>query len=183
MRVRPGKRRSRVERIGSTIQITIPKQAHIGTSLFLLAWLGAWTEGGYSALQEVLKGFGDGRVEWFLLFWLLAWAVGEVFALSSLFYMLGGGEVISISPGTLVVRHAILGIGLTSEYDASKIRALRASPQSAGEGQGTGAVCFDYGARTVHIARDIDEAEAAILISDLLATGLLPEGALPKRGQ
>jgi len=166
------------------MQITIPKQAHIGTSLFLLAWLGAWTEGGYSALQEVLKGFGDGRVEWFLLFWLLAWAVGEVFALSSLLYMLGGGEVISISPGTLVVRHAILGIGLTSKYDASKIQGLRASPRSAaGEDQGTGAVCFDYGARTVHIARDIDEAEAATLISDLSSTGLLPEGALPKRGQ
>jgi hypothetical protein len=90
--------------------------------------------------------------------------------------MVGGAESISVSPGIVSVRLSAFGIGRTWEYDSLQVSALRVTPvQSAHGNYGKGIVAFNYGPRTIRVARDIDEAEAQMIINDLLGTGLIPE--------
>lgn len=174
MQVAPGARQSRVEQLGVATRVSIPSRLNAFVMLFLFAWLGGWTVGGLAAFRAVSSAFREGRTEWFIMFWLMAWTLGEVVVAWILLYMLGGAEVITVSPGSLTIRLAAFGLGRTWEYDSSQIRALRVVPNYVGPQRWSGSVAFDYGARTIKFARDIDEAEASMVVSDLVGSGFLP---------
>jgi hypothetical protein len=129
-----------------------------------------------AAFRAVISAFAKGRAEWFLVFWLVGWALGEATVSFVLLYMVAGAEVITLSPGSLMIRLAAFGVGRTWEYDASQVRRLRVVPNTWNSGnQWYGGVAFDYGARTVRFAHGIDEAEATLVVSDLAKTGFLPQ--------
>ena len=55
-----------------------------GVALFLMAWMGGWGIGEYSAVHQI----AEQPIQPFLLFWLVAWTVGGLFALTTLFRLL-----------------------------------------------------------------------------------------------
>jgi hypothetical protein len=154
-------------------QVSIPGRPQIFVGIFLLAWLGGWTVGGSSALQNVLQSWQRGHVEWFLVFWLIGWLLGELSVIAVLGYMAAGKEIITLEPGHLTVRLAVLGAGRSWQYENSQIKRLRIAAPLSGRQQWSGTIAFDYGASTIRFARDIEEAEAGTIIAELIATGLL----------
>ncbi len=178
MRVEPSKRRSAGERTGIGYQVSIPGRPRIIVGIFLLAWLGGWSVGGWSAAQTVLQKSRNGDVEWFLVFWLVMWLIGGLSALAVLAYMVAGKEVVTVQPGHLFVRLEVLGVGRSWDYDSTQIKHLRIAPPLPGRQQWSGSIAFDYGASTVRFARDIEEAEAATIITELTATGFLPSATV-----
>ncbi len=177
MRMEPSKRRSVLDRTALGYRVTIPGRGRIVVAIFLLAWLGGWSMGGWSAAQQALQSWQKGQTEWFLLFWLLGWIVGELGVLTVLAYMAAGTEVITLRPGELSIRLAVAGLGWSREYDTAQVRNLRIAPPISGRQQWAGQVAFDYGASTIRFARDVDEAEAAFIIAEMSATALLPYAA------
>jgi hypothetical protein len=121
--------------------------------------------------------FEGGEPTFFLIFWLLGWTAGGVFALYALLWLAVGKEIVSLRPGSLTIKLAVLGVGLTREYDLAHIKNLRVSPEPANPfgwsmsfwGIGGGLIAFDYGAKTVRFAASIEEAEASQIVSDLEA--------------
>jgi hypothetical protein len=52
-------------------------------ALFLLAWLGGWAVGEYSAATQVLSGKGNP----FIVFWLIFWTLGGAVVLRSIYFL------------------------------------------------------------------------------------------------
>ena len=63
MQVIPGERRSRVEHVGTTTRIIIPARRYFTGTLFMLAWLGGWSAGGYAAFQPLVDNLNKGRTK------------------------------------------------------------------------------------------------------------------------
>jgi hypothetical protein len=114
----------------------------------------------------------------FLSAWLVLWTFGGVSALSAVAWNLAGKEIVSINPNILIIRHDVLGMGRSWEYDASQVCYLRCSsfvsnpsnpsfqqPFSGMVGPG---IVFDYGARTYRFGIGLDEAEARLLVTEIL---------------
>jgi hypothetical protein len=141
------------------------------------AWLGGWFFGEKSAIEQILRHREVGP-DFFLIFWLIGWTTGGAWALSTWLWMAFGKEVVLLRPQALLLRHEVLGVGRTREYDLSHVRNLRVAPET-GEpsgwrnthfwGPGSGLVAFDYGARTCRFGAAVDEAEAAGIVADLKA--------------
>jgi hypothetical protein len=166
--------------------ISIRPERRTAVSLFMLFWLGAWTVGGFFVLKSLLENF-----HLFLLFWLGGWVFGELFALSTLCWLNFGAEVLRVSRGDLEVSATIFGLARRRLYKGTIIRDLQVSPrlQTAGDfgqasipgipffgTQQSGRIKFTYGAKTVFIGPDLDEAEAALIVEKLRP--LLPRSVL-----
>lgn len=172
MRVTPTDRRSHFENGGGSPRVVIP--GHLSpVAIFLLLWVSFWTFGGVEAIQTFWQSVGKGSPEWFLAFWLVGWVAGESLVLGTLAYMLVGREIITLRPGQLEIRLQLLEFGFSRQYDISRVTNVRVS-MVRGRNQFPSALAFDYGARTVRFGRGIDEAEAALVLGDLRATGFLP---------
>lgn len=162
--------------------------------VFLTGWLGGW------AVAEVLVsiklagmaanilGFVtplrleahsplDAGAALFLSFWLIAWTAGGVWAIYNWLWLIGGREVVLISPEILSISRAVSGLARQNKYRVSDIRSLRisvraqnlsdpfASMQNYG-GDGSHCLAFDYGARTVRFGC-LDEAELKMVLSEI----------------
>jgi hypothetical protein len=148
--------------------------------LFLPVWLTGWTAGGIAAATQVVQGASG-----FLVVWLCFWLVGWVFAAGVLVWMLFGAETLRVDRGDLVVALAIGPWSRSKVYNGREIRQLRASAQPAWlaqlqlpsplSGALSGAVKFDYGARTIHVAGGLDEVEGRLVVGRL--AGKLPPSA------
>ena len=177
MVISPAPRRSTRADRPDGVELVIPAKRNLFVMLFLLAWLGGWAFGEFSALGQLSSERGAPAL--FILFWLLAWTVGGAFAVSVFSWMLAGRERITLGPRILGIRREIFGVGLTREYDLAHVRNLRVSAAihdpfgwTAGArfwGVGGGLVTFDYGAKAVRIAAGIDEPEAAQIVQELRA--------------
>lgn len=173
MRVTPPARRSTTQRTAAGFEIRIPGRFNPAIGVFLIAWLGGWTAGGWNALQTVLGQWHRGAIEYFLVFWLIGWLMGEVIAIGVIAYMAAGAEIIRLAPGSLSLRREAFGIGRTREYDTLQIRNLRLAPSLPSRRIMRGTIAFDYGASTIRFASDVEEAEAATIVEELKGYGLL----------
>jgi hypothetical protein len=176
MRVEPSKPRYTTSSEAGVLTVACPPRRNWLILLFLMAWLGAWTVGGISALGEVTK---PGEHQAFMVFWLVAWAVGELWVLVVVLWQLAGLEELLIAQGNLVHRASIAGIGRTREFAGAEVKNLRSSPQMLPFwmdqssftppifGSGHGAIAFDYGAKTYRVGSGLDEAEARQIVATL----------------
>ena len=186
MRVTPPTRRSSLRREGNRLEISIPAKRNIFLLLFLSVWLVGWCLGEVFAVRALLEQ--DDAPNLFLGVWLLGWTVGGAAALSACLWMLKGREVIGLHGDALAIRHDLLGLGRTREYDLQHIMNLRVAPNtwnpydwSAGMqfwGIGGGLIAFDYGSRTVRVGNSIDEAEARQIVQDLKLQHPFPDASL-----
>ena len=145
--------------------------------LFLPIWLVVWLFGEVSVIGQLVSGNPNGGASAFLLFWLAGWTIGGAFAIGTTLWMYFGKERILLTTTTLGIRREALGIGRSREYELSQVRNLRVSPRSfnmfnSGNsmralGLGGGNIAFDHGAATIRFGAGIDEAEAALIATDL----------------
>jgi len=186
----PTAARYSIETEGSILRLTIPSRKHWFTILFLGVWSILWalitlTVLGFMAADlsqytrdstgPVLAKLGVGI---FFAIWLLLWVSGGLYAVYLLFWQLIGHEDIEINPGTFSIVRRVLGFEKPKIYDVTHIKELRIAPyqpQSSWPGgynrqlwsRNTGALAFDYGAKTIRFG-DMDEAEAKMALADML---------------
>jgi len=177
-----GKERFQIEKTFDGELIKVRARRQIFPMLFLPIWLAGWTAGGVAAITQVIQHF-----EPFLVFWLCGWAVGWVAVSGTLVWMFTGAETVKVVHDDLEVTHLALGFKRTWLYQGNMIRALGVAPQPGWpfrfqwqipffSNTRSGAIRFDYGARTYYLAAGLDEAEARRII-DILAKAL-PDAAL-----
>lgn len=148
--------------------IVVPAQRHAFVVGFLLLWLGGWTVGGFAALNQFLNPApgSDGRA--FLAFWLLAWLAGEVVVIGSLLWLMFGREIIRADMSSLSHSYQLLSFSRTRNYRPSAISNLRWDPGSDtrnSRNRRPSSVSFDYGPKTVAMARWCDPGEATFVIA------------------
>lgn len=174
--VQPGLPRCTVSEDLGGLRIVIPSKWNWGV-LFLLVWISFWTFGGIFAVRGLLRHFNL-----FLCIWLVAWLFGELSAAYAILYAIGGREVVVANSETLTKRIEIFGLGLAKSYLVREIRNLRFQPAAgAGKGRTPNRIAFDYGTGTVGFAADLDETEAAQLISRIRQRCAIPEASAPQQ--
>ncbi len=121
----------------------------------------------------------------FLLSWFVLWTIGGGFVIYQLLWNVVGQERIWIDNTGLRIRREVLGFGVTRLYDLSAVSNLRVAwSQGPLGGMGRfddrakgmtlrqrprrGMIQFDYGAKTVAFGESLDEAEARLLVADIL---------------
>ena len=95
-----------------------------------------------------------------LFFWLIGWFTGLIYTSYSVLWQLFGYEIITIIRGKLNLKESVIGFGLKKEYAIELIRNLDINSKEE-----SGTICFDYANKSIKMAREIEEAEARILIA------------------
>ncbi len=152
--------RSKASQEAGTLRIIIPVSRY-WLALFLLIWLTLWTYGGVDTGHKLLLHF-----EIFSFMWMCFWVVGECFAFYFMLRALGRSDVIEATATEFRLRMQVFGLGPTKIYLVREMRDLRFQPETgAGKGRRASRIAFDYGAKTIGFAENVDEAEAAQLIN------------------
>ena len=176
MQIEPAGPRFKATREAGLSVIEIPARRSWFMMLFVCAWVGGWAFGEMSVAKELMQPTGKSSYG-FLLFWFVGWTLGGLLAIATLLWQVGGRELLSVHGGNLVHRIEVLGVGISRAYRTADIRELRlqaaSQPGAGGQshfqlaGVGSGALVFDFGARTVRIGAGLDEAEAKLLLLEL----------------
>ena len=157
--VQPFPMRSEVSHLGGDLQISVPPKRS-WVILFYLVWISFWTFAGVQAWRSLIQHF-----TFFMCLWLMGWVLGELWAAYAILYMVGGREIIQANAETLTCRTQLFGLGWSKTYLVREMRDLRFQPaMSAGRNRRPSRIAFDYGAKTVGFAKEVDEPEAAELI-------------------
>lgn len=162
--------RFELEMVNGVEQIRIPAVRNWFVMLFLPVWLTAWAFGWVMAARQLLD-----QVDPFLIVWLTFWTVGGLYALAILLWQFIGAEIIRVSHGDLEISYRSPGFNKTWLYRGQEIDDLSpaGSPDFFHRYYGSlphmtakrwGAVKFTHGARTIHIAAGLDEAEGALIV-------------------
>lgn len=154
-------------------EIRVPARRNWFALLFLPVWLTAWTIGGGVAVYGLIT-----TLDPFLAVWLCFWAIAWLFAAATIAWMLAGAEIVSVTGGDLDVGYRLFGYERAKRYRGDTISAL-----GVASGRDpfrrlqlsvpflpalrTGAVKFDYGARTIYFGGGIDEAEGRMIVDSL----------------
>lgn len=177
MKVSPSQRRSHTTGLPSGIEIEIPSDKNAFAILFLTLWMGGWTMGETTALRSL---FGRGIPSGFSLFmlgWLVMWTIGGVWVVRTILWMAFGKEIVRVRHDELTIESKVFGLGKSREYDLAQVKRLRVAPDSTQPNARAlramsstgGLIAFDYGAKTVRFARSVDEAEAALIVEDIVS--------------
>lgn len=159
--VQPYRMRSTVVEQGGALRISIPCARSWVKIAFLAIWLCGWTFGGFAVGGKVIR-----RFDLFDFAWMAFWAFASGSAVIELLRSLFGGDIVIADAQSLSIQKQIMGLGWTKTYSVADMRDLRFQPEvSAGRRGRTSRIAFDYGAKTIAFANQIDEAEADILLS------------------
>jgi hypothetical protein len=160
--------------------ISIPPARNGFVLMFLAVWLGAWTIGGIMAGQRLLSGDMQAGARGFLLFWLCAWALGWAWAAGTLVWQLFGSEIVTANDAALTHSYRVFLWSRTRKFNPAHITNLRWKEGSGSrwsEYRNPSYVAFDYGAKTIQIAREADSGEGNYIVSVLRQRMKFPGGA------
>lgn len=124
---------------------------------FLAVWFCGWTIAGVKGIGNILDD-PPSR----LPLWPLGWAFAEIAAAVTILFLLGGREVIMITPDFVRRKRQIFGIGWTQEYFLHEVLNLRHRPPI---GRRSGWLAFDYEGVTLKLVSDVNSEEAVELLS------------------
>jgi len=166
----PSLSRVGISNVGGEVQISVPPVRHPFVMIFLTVWLGGWTVGGIAAFQQFISsnGSSDGRA--FLGFWLCGWLVGELFALGSLLWMFFGQENLRATMTSLSHTYRVLLWTRTRNYRPASISNLRwqaGTGTQFARGSTQSAIAFEYGPKTISVAKGCDAGEGAHIIATM----------------
>lgn len=128
-----------------------------------------------STFQQAMTGWGqldtlfDLVGALFLSAWLLGWIIAPLIMTSILALLLFGREVLKASPGRVEIFTGVSVFGVTTRYDAAKMRNLRLEHPNNKSGKSWRGphLVFDYGANAIAVGSAIDENEASVLTPQL----------------
>lgn len=170
--VQPFPMRSPVSDEAGELRISVPVKRGWVT-LFLLVWLTFWTYGGLQIGRRLLRKFDPGE-----FIWMCFWVVTECAAAYYFLRMLFGRDLVVANASEFCLFKQILGIGPSKIYIVSQVRDLRFQPEvSGGKSRRASRIAFDYGARTISLAEEIEEAEAAALIDLIRSRCNIPQSS------
>lgn len=152
---------------GETV-LRVPPSRNAFALAFLLVWLGAWTVGGIAAFNQL--GQAQGGAQSFLIFWLCAWALGWAAAARTLVWHIFGAEVIGATSVALTHSYQLFFWSRTRRFNPASITKLRWKEGSGSQWSRYGdppSVAFDYGAKTIQMAKGVDSGEGEYIVSTL----------------
>jgi hypothetical protein len=164
--VEAGRPRYRIEWKEGVEHLRLPaKRAWLG-SAFLSTWLLLWAWGGG---KTAIRHLQDPMIPVWLVLWLLVLGSTTLLLLGHLV----GVDIIRVHQGELAITRRAGPVARTWRYSTGMITNLRID-MSRWDGDGAdgaqyvpytkqqwGAVRFDYGAETIHLAPHVDAPEAA----------------------
>lgn len=157
--VQPFSMRSKVSHEAGDLRISIPMKRS-WVILFILIWLTGWTYGGVEMGRKLFHQF-----DLFTLVWMCFWVFAECSAVYFMLRTLFGQDLVVATASEFRLSKQTLAIGYTKVYLVSEMRDLRFQPEiGSGKSRRASRIAFDYGAKTIGFAEDIEEAEAAELI-------------------
>jgi hypothetical protein len=177
--VKPGRGRAVIEQDGTGLRITVPVKAQVFVTLFLAFWLMGWAVGEVMVSYHLVGGrYSSGARSIIMIAWLGAWTVGGAWIASALLWNIAGKEIIELNSTTLKRRKQIPVFSRSKEYAVASIANLRlapALPSFFGYYRqnmsfltfNEGAISFDYGRDTRHLATGLDEADAKYVIGEM----------------
>jgi hypothetical protein len=172
--VKPYPMRSTVSLEGGELRISVPTKKSWAI-LFILVWLALWTVGGVDTGSRLLHEFEFGA-----FLWTCFWLVAECGATYLLLRMLFGRDVIVAKAAEFSLSKQILGIGFAKAYLVPEMRDLRFQPEAGvGKRRRDSRIVFDYGAKTIGFAEEIEEAEAAELIQQIKGRCQISQSSAP----
>ena len=153
------------------LHISISPPRNIGAAVFFVYIFVFWLAGEYVGLRKIMED----SASLFHWTWLAMWTASAVIFYRFLLFHWGVEQIVARS-STLRVSKKVLGIGREWNYDAKKIRSLRALPelivstdtqQFLGASRRTGRIAFNYGNHIVAFARTLSEEEALSIVMRL----------------
>jgi hypothetical protein len=176
--IQPFPQRSTFSEDAEGLHISIPPK-RAWTIFFFVLWLTFWTYAGIQVGHKLLSHF-----DLFTAVWMIGWAFAEIWVSFGILYILAGCEIIVATSENLSRKTTIFGLGPTKSYVVREMRDLRYQPElGTGRGRKASQIAFDYGAKTVRFARDIEEAEAAELITRIKQRCSIAQNPSPKGPQ
>jgi uncharacterized membrane protein len=194
MSIQPPLPRHTVENQGDLVRVTLPAKKSIFQIMWTTIWLIWYCIIFFMVLFIVFQFYRIYELEkitstggqatnlliftslFFLPFYLMLVGFGA-FGLQTFFWLLVGKEIIEANSATLKITRQIFSKKKTREYFAQDVKDLRIwEKHSLFESsivyrkiQGEkGVIAFDYGAKTIRFGSKIDEAEAKLIISEIL---------------
>ena len=164
------------------LTIVMPTRRLLPFVIFLPIWIVGWGFGESFAIATLVSGKGGGPAPTlFLAFWLTMWTFGGMVAVTLWLWTMFGRERLVVGSGRFVHSYELFGFTRPREYDVQAIRGLRAAPNLfsnargfATMGPGSGAITFDYGAKTVRVGSSLDEAEGRMIVQRIKDRGAIP---------
>jgi len=165
------------------LTIVMPSRRMLPFVVFLPIWLAGWAFGEFFAIRTLVTGTdtGGGPGSMFLAIWLTGWTIGGLFAVLIWSWMMFGHERLVVGSGRFVHSYELFGLSRPREYDVQAIRGLHASANPLASspmgspfrayGIGSGAITFDYGAKTVSMGAGLDEAEGKMIVQHIKDRG------------
>ncbi|HSS98354.1 MAG TPA: hypothetical protein VLK33_15050 [Terriglobales bacterium] len=158
--VQPFPMRSTILEDGAALRIFIPSNRSWLLMGFLCLWLLGWSYAGWDVGNKLFHKF-----DLFDFFWIFGWLFGELIVIFWVLRMIAGGDVVEVGADSFGLTQQIFKLGRTKTYRISDMRELRFEPEmGAGRGRKPSRIAFDYGAKTMGFANEIDQAEAVKLI-------------------
>lgn len=136
----------------------------------LLLWLAVWICAGVWGVRQILRSD-----QLPVLAPLLVWLLGLMLIAPLLAWLITGRELIRVVDGDLEIGRRLAGWTRWRRYRGSDIVHLAPAAPPIWPGlfqpelpflgrRGSGAVKFAYGARTIHAAQGLDEAEGRMIV-------------------
>jgi hypothetical protein len=148
----------------------VPPRRNLFALAFLLVWLGGWTIGGVMAFDQLWSGAAQGGAQGFLSFWLCAWALAWAAAAGTIVWQICGVEVIGVTSVSLTHSYRLLFWSRTRRFNPASITKLRWKEGGGSQWSRYGdpsSVAFDYGAKTIQMAKGADSDEGEYIVSTL----------------
>jgi len=140
---------------GLRISIRVRRQDLL-VYVFLVAWFLGWTVAGIKGIS-LLIDHTPSRVP----LWPLGWIFGEIWVLALVLFLIGGREVVTITPDFVKCSRQRFGIGVTRQYFLHEVLNLRCGPPRY---RRPGWLAFDYEGRTLELVSDITRPESVELL-------------------
>lgn len=169
---------------GGALRVTVPALVPWTTLVFVIVWLIAWTAGGVFAYSSLIHGLQGASSSFhrisastiFLAAWCVGWIFGEVYAVKYLAWGLFGREHIIVGLTGLEHRTTCLGMSRSKSYQLSSISRFRTAPAVSNKVRGkddddpvpdASSISFDYGSKSVIMAKGMDDAEATRIVEEI----------------
>jgi len=161
--------------LGNTLYITIPSPKRWTVTIIFTLWVILCTLLGGIGVWQLFSG---NQTDISVYTWIIMFVVFDILSIYQLLWQILGKEVIEITPDSIAIRHAILGIGRSSVYASKNVsnmrvdRAGKVDPYPVNSGgmlltKGTGMIAFDYQRQTIRMGIGLVEAEAERLVGEI----------------
>ncbi len=170
--------RAKINQNFNSMNIEIRARKYWLAIIFGIVWMGGWLWSETFAISLVFNLNTPLLIKPFILLWLIIWTLGGMLIGHWILWQLIGREVINIKEGIFTLEQSIKGIGPKEMYEINSIKNIdlnrvedsdfweNNTPESM-FGHSGGKIKFDYGTETITFAKEINEAEAKMILEEL----------------